>query len=132
MGEEIITVRLTATQQRRLIDLIFGEIENAKAELPDIRPEDKPIIQSYIDDTQALADVLQKNIDGGPAVLSDLTREALDKAASRAKMDEWFDAYDESLTKASVRTLVEGLTEHDIETLTPDETLAVLNALNGF
>lgn len=59
--------------------------------------------------------------------LSDSACNILEKLASRSGMDEWFRiAEDNTAAAEDVRTLCEGLTDHDVETLSPQEIITLL------
>lgn len=57
---------------------------------------------------------------------------ALDKIATRSKMDDWF-SIDENLIvrEIDIHTLIEGTTQYDIETLDMQDVYVLFNLLNN-
>ena len=61
--------------------------------------------------------------------------EAFGKIAKRSKMDCWFQPTAEDkdgstyYREIDINTLIDGATEHDVETLTPNEFLTIANVL---
>ena len=62
--------------------------------------------------------------------LTNSETDVLEKIAKRSKMDCWFKVNDDlSVRERDVKTLVEGITPHDVETLSPNEVVTLTNAL---
>lgn len=62
-------------------------------------------------------------------ILTDNQREVLEKIARRSKMDSWFQAGNNTVATKDIRTLLDGATPHDVETLTPAEVTTVIDIL---
>ena len=62
--------------------------------------------------------------------LTNSETDVLEKIAKRSKMDCWFKVNDDlSVRERDVKTLVEGITPYDVETLSPNEIVTLTNAL---
>ena len=62
--------------------------------------------------------------------LTNSETDVLEKIAKRSKMDCWFKVNDDlSVRERDVKTLVEGITPYDVETLSPNEVVTLTNAL---
>lgn len=62
--------------------------------------------------------------------LTNSETDVLEKIAKRSKMDCWFKVNDDlSVRERDIKTLVEGITPYDVETLSPNEVVTLTSAL---
>lgn len=62
--------------------------------------------------------------------LTNSETDVLEKIAKRSKMDCWFKVNDNlSVRERDIKTLVEGITPYDVETLSPNEVVTLTSAL---
>lgn len=61
--------------------------------------------------------------------LKDNQAQVLQKIARRSKMNTWFDIKDNKVNKADIKTLFEGATAYDLETVTPDEIVTIIDIM---
>ena len=62
--------------------------------------------------------------------LTNSETDVLEKIARRSKMDCWFKVNDDlSVRERDVKTLVEGITPYDVETLSPNEIVMLTSML---
>ena len=62
-------------------------------------------------------------------ILRDNQTQVLEKIARRSKMDDWFEIKDSKVKKADIRTLLQNVTSYDIETITPDEFVTLIDLI---
>lgn len=62
--------------------------------------------------------------------LTNSETEVLEKIAKRSKMDCWFNVNDDlSVRERDIKTLIEGITPYDVETLSPNEVVILTSVL---
>lgn len=65
------------------------------------------------------------------AILTNSETNVLEKIAKRSKMDCWFKVNDDlSVRERDIKTLVEGITSYDVETLSPNEVVILTSVLS--
>lgn len=55
--------------------------------------------------------------------------DVLEKIARRSKMDDWFEIKSSKVNKADIRTLLNNVTSYDVETITPDELVTLIDLI---
>ncbi len=62
-------------------------------------------------------------------LLEDIQKQVLEKIARRSKMDAWFEIKDSKVKIADIHTLLYNATSYDLETITPDEMVTIINLI---
>jgi len=62
-------------------------------------------------------------------IIRDSQTQVLEKIARRSKMDAWFEIKDSKVKIADIRTLLHNATSYDLETITPDELVILIDLI---